>query len=167
MHLEANGKSLVQTLAGPCSVAFLLMLLFSIDAFPQQDSVRALAPLRLDALFSMPKISPWGPVALSPDGQFVVYPVCVTTRKSIETDAQYKSITRSGVPRIFEGCELQITNTQTRETTTLLNGGNSWFAVWSPDGQKVAFYSDHDSIANLWIWNRTTRKAAKVSPAAI
>lgn len=168
MHLKANRKSLVQALAGPCSVAFLLMLLFSIDVFPQQDaSSRPLAPLPLDTLFSMPRISAWGPVALSPDGQLVVYPVCMTTRKSVESDARYKSITRSGAPRIFEGCELQITNTQTRETTTLLNDGNSWFPVWSPDGQKVAFYSDHDRIANLWTWDRTTGKAAKVSPAVI
>jgi len=168
MHLKADPKSLVRRLAGASLLVFLFTFIFGIDAIGQQDaSVPTSPPLRLDALFSIPKITAWGPIALAPDGQLVVYPVCITTRKSIETDARYKSVMRSGTPRIFEGCELQITDTQTRETTTLLSGGNSWFPVWSPDGQKVAFYSDHENIANLWIWNRTTRKAARVSPAGI
>ena len=150
------------------SFAVLLSLAVASETFPQQAaSTTSSMPLRLDALFSMPKIVVWGPVALSPDGQSVVYPVCFTTRKSVETDARYKAFTRSGVPRIFEGCELQITDTQTGETAPLLTGGSSWFPAWSPDGQKVAFYSDHDSVANLWIWNSRTRKAAKVSPAII
>jgi len=158
---------LLRKLGGYSSVAFLFVVL-AIEVFPQQaTSVPTLTPLPLDALFSMPKFALLGSVALSPDGQFVVYPVCITTKKSVETDARYKSFNRSGVPRVFEGCKLQITNTQTSETTALLSGGDSWFPVWSPDGQKVAFYSDHDNVANLWIWNRASRKAAKVSPAVI
>jgi dipeptidyl aminopeptidase/acylaminoacyl peptidase len=168
VRLQANRKPLIGTLFGRCSVVVLFVATFGVEVFPQQAaSDPELAPLPLNALFSMPKIAVWGPIALSPDGQLVVYPVCVTASKVVETDARYKDITRSGAPSIFEGCELKITNTQTRETTTLLTGGNSWFPVWSPNGQKVAFYSDHDSIANLWIWNRTTRKAGKVSPALI
>lgn len=160
-------KPLPRGFGGYCSVAFLFVA-FAIEVFPQQvASDPTSTPLRLEALFSMPKFAALGPVALSPDGQFVVYPVCSTTKKSVEIDARYKAFTRSGVPRVFEGCKLQITNTQTNETTALLSGGNSWFPVWSPDGQKVAFFSDHDNVANLWIWNRGSRKAAKVSPAVI
>jgi dipeptidyl aminopeptidase/acylaminoacyl peptidase len=148
--------------------ALMLVIIFSVAAFPQQVTAEPkIAPLPLDVLFAMPKFTPFGSIALSPDGQLVVYSVCFSMRKSLEKDPRYGVITRSGTPRIFEGCELRIINTETRETTNLINGGNSWFPVWSPNGKRLAFYSDRDGFANLWIWERSTRKPWKVSDLLI
>jgi dipeptidyl aminopeptidase/acylaminoacyl peptidase len=55
-----------------------------------------------------------------------------------------------------------VTNTKTGESLPL--GGpksSSWAAVWSPDGSKVAFYSDEGGEPGLWIWDMASRKAER------
>src|SRR4029079_10830261 len=39
--------------------------------------------------------------------------------------------------------------------------------VWSPDGKHVAFYSDRDGKARLWVWTRETRTIRRVSDAPV
>ena len=58
--------------------------------------------------------------------------------------------------------EAHLTNTRTGEELRL--GGaasSSWAPVWSPDGKRVAFYSDEGGSAGLWIWSLATRKALR------
>jgi dipeptidyl aminopeptidase/acylaminoacyl peptidase len=55
-----------------------------------------------------------------------------------------------------------LTNTKSGEVIRLGGDkGASWGAVWSPDGQRVAFYSDDSGTASLWIWSKATRKAER------
>jgi dipeptidyl aminopeptidase/acylaminoacyl peptidase len=100
------------------------------------------------------------PVALSPDGQWVAY-----TIENVDTvpraTHQYSA---TGFP-FAEGdsrMEATITNTKTGETLRL--GGaksSSWAAVWSPDGSRVAFYSDEGGEPGVWIWDMATRRAER------
>jgi dipeptidyl aminopeptidase/acylaminoacyl peptidase len=100
------------------------------------------------------------PIALSPDGQWVSYTV-----EAIETvpraTHQYSA---TGFP-FAEGnsrMEATITNLKTGETIRL--GGvksSSWAAVWSPDGSRVAFYSDEGGEPGVWIWSMATKKAER------
>jgi dipeptidyl aminopeptidase/acylaminoacyl peptidase len=38
----------------------------------------------------------------------------------------------------------------------------SWAPVWSPDGRRVAFYSDEGGTAGLWIWDRSTGRSTRI-----
>jgi dipeptidyl aminopeptidase/acylaminoacyl peptidase len=50
-----------------------------------------------------------------------------------------------------------LTNTRTGEVIRLGSPRSaSWGAVWAPDGQRVAFYSDEGGEAGVWIWERAT-----------
>ncbi len=64
--------------------------------------------------------------------------------------------------------EVWITNTKTRENLDLTGGtGSSWGPVWSPDGKRLAFYSDRSGEAGLWVWERSTGKARRLSHAIV
>src|SRR5262249_1309314 len=57
-----------------------------------------------------------------------------------------------------------ITDTKSGQTTNLTEGkGTSWSPVWSPDGNYLAFYSDRNGQANLWLWEKSSRTLRLVS----
>ncbi len=41
--------------------------------------------------------------------------------------------------------------------------GNSWSPVWSPDGSRLAFYSDRDGQPNVWVWEKETNQFRKLA----
>jgi dipeptidyl aminopeptidase/acylaminoacyl peptidase len=43
--------------------------------------------------------------------------------------------------------------------------GVSFCPVWSPDGTKLAFFSDRDDTMRVWVWERATNKLRAVSSA--
>ena len=100
------------------------------------------------------------PIALSPDGQWVAHTV-ETVDTVPRATHQYSA---TGFP-FAEGdsrMEATLTNTKTGENIVL--GGpksSSWAAVWSPDGTRVAFYSDEGGEPGVWIWSFATRKAER------
>jgi len=109
--------------------------------------------------------SPSTPVDLSPDGKWVAYTLKDDRRmeKASEGNARLY-FTRTGVYRGSLGCDVWITNTQTGQTKNLTEGkGSSWSPVWSPDGNYLAFYSDRDGAARLWVWERSSGKLRQAS----
>lgn len=38
---------------------------------------------------------------------------------------------------------------------------STWSVVWSPDGQRVAFFSEEGSEAGLWVWERSTEQTTR------
>ncbi|WP_295632760.1 prolyl oligopeptidase family serine peptidase [Novosphingobium sp.] len=100
-------------------------------------------------------------ITYSPDGQWIAY--TVSTPDFLPKASLFFSA--SGVP-FAEGLdrkEAHITNTHTGEEVRL--GGSessSWAPAWSPDGKRVAFYSDDGGQAGLWVWNLATRKAERI-----
>jgi dipeptidyl aminopeptidase/acylaminoacyl peptidase len=99
---------------------------------------------------------------LSPDGQWIAH--TVSTDESVPRD----TISQTYSPTGFSFAEgdsrmvIHLTNTKTGEVIQL--GGpksTSWAAVWSPDGSRVAYYSDEGGEAGIWIWERATKKATR------
>jgi len=113
-------------------------------------------PLPLDVAADMRGHNGRSPIALSPDGQWVAH--TVETGDTIPRATHQFSATGFPFAEGDSRMEATITNTRTGEDITLGSPtGSSWAAVWSPDGSRVAFYSDEGGEAGLWIWSMATR----------
>jgi len=108
------------------------------------------------------------PINLSPDGKWVAYTTEDLRKKETVEDEEHRQFTRTGVSFVVMGCTVWIANTQTGEAINLTGGqGSSWGPVWSPSGDHLAFFPDHDGQAHLWIWEKTSKKIRRVSDAIV
>jgi len=85
----------------------------------------------------------------SPDGHFMAYTLLTSTDSNKES-----SFHDCGQHTV---CTIWVADMWT-QTTHALTGAEeaSLLPSWSPDGMKLAFYSDHDGTLKLWIWDRQT-----------
>jgi dipeptidyl aminopeptidase/acylaminoacyl peptidase len=108
-----------------------------------------------------------GSIAISPDGQSVVFSVCDRRKRPVEVDPRYQTFTRQYVPTVFVGCSLMITDVRTSKVSRIISTGSSWSPEWSSDGHTLAFYSDHDGAARLWLWEKKSESVRRVSNAIV
>lgn len=143
-----------------CLALVLALSASAVPVFARTAPTALRAPLPLEVATQMNTHNGRSPIELSPDGKWVAH-----TYSSAETVARDTVLyTASGFP-LAEGngrMHAVITHTRTGETIRLGGGdGASWGAVWSPDGRRVAFYSDAGGEAGLWIWEKATRIARR------
>ena len=60
-----------------------------------------------------------------------------------------------------------IADVRTAKVSKTIGSGSSWSPEWSNDGQSLAFYSDHDGAARLWIWEKKSESIRRVSNAIV
>ncbi len=102
---------------------------------------------------------------ISPDGELLATNVCDPGRFSIQAheigtplinDAEYRS----------RGCDIWLVALKSGRTRNLTAAvGGNWAPSWSPDGRMLAFHSNRDGQAKLWIWERESDTFRKVSDA--
>lgn len=117
-------------------------------------------PLPLDVATSIRSHNGRSPVDLSPDGEWLAH----TFGRHETVPRQTRWFAPTGFPFAEGNARMQAALTNTRTAQVIRLGGDkgaSWGAVWSPDGQRVAFYSDDSGEAALWIWDRATGKAER------
>ena len=117
-------------------------------------------PLTLEVAADTRELNGRSPVALSPDGRWVAY--TIQTVDTIPRATHQYSAT--GFPFAEGDSRMEATVTDTVSGETIRLGGpksSSWGAVWSPDGRRVAFYSDEGGEPGLWVWDLATRKAER------
>jgi WD40 repeat protein len=115
-------------------------------------------PLPLDVVTSLRSHNSRSPVNLSPDGEWLAH----TYGRDETVPRQTAMFARSGFPFAEGNARMQAALTNTRNGQVIRLGGDkgvSWAPVWSPDGQRVAFYADDSGEASLWIWERSSGKS--------
>jgi dipeptidyl aminopeptidase/acylaminoacyl peptidase len=125
-----------------------------------QTAARVREPLPIETAADALGHNGRSPIALSPDGQWVSH--TIETADTIPRATHQYS--KTGFPFAEGDSRMQatITNLKTSESIPLGSPkSSSWAAVWSPDGSRVAFYSDEGGEPGLWIWSMATRKAER------
>lgn len=108
------------------------------------------------------------PLALSSDGKWAAVTMVRPNRAASSADAGASYFSRNGVSETTFGSDIWLVNTEMGETKNLtLEQGHSWGASWSPDGRLLAFYSDRDGLARLWIWSRERQTLRRLSEAVV
>jgi dipeptidyl aminopeptidase/acylaminoacyl peptidase len=142
------------------SVVVCITLSAVVSALAQE---KQLAPLPVQAAISARTFSTT-PFSLSNDGEWIAYALNDPSRSQLVTEERHRFITPTGTPPVQIGCDIWITNTRTQETRNLTQGkGNSWAPSWSPDNTYLAFFSDRNGIANLWVWEKSSGTLRKLS----
>lgn len=91
-------------------------------------------------------------IAVSPDGNQLAVVVQSYRRHQAERGISERFLP-SGLPIAFEGSEIWLVNVKNGGSRNLTpHWGTSYKPAWSPDGKKLAFYSDKHGKAQLWIW---------------
>jgi dipeptidyl aminopeptidase/acylaminoacyl peptidase len=121
----------------------------------------------VDAALAQPSFQPFAPVTLSPDGRWVAYTLKYANR-AISRSAIDTWYTRTGVASTALGTRVRITELATGRTLVVGDdSATSWAPSWSPDGRYLAFYSDADGVAHLWVRETTTGRTHRVGNAIV
>ena len=122
----------------------------------------------VEAMLRSPYVPTAGSTSLSPDGERFAYTICDFAKSGAArpTDPRdpHRDFTNRGVPIQWVGCVIWITDMRTSEQHPLTSDDStSWAPSWSSDGTRLAFYSDRDGIARLWLWTASDKKFRRLS----
>ena len=122
-------------------------------------------PIDVATLRSIRKFTGHAPVALSPDGNLAAYGIVPIQREIPDPPS---GMLPSGASTGVFGIELWLADVADGTARVLTPGwGSSWGPRWSPDGQRLAFYSDRNGVAQVWLWNRATGEVRAASEAPV
>ena len=130
-----------------------------LPALAQAQKLRE--PLPLEIAVSLRGHNGRSSLALSPDGKWLVH--TVETADTMKSDAGRYSNT--GMPFAEGDARMEATLTEVASGKSIALGGSSassWAPVLSPDGSRIAFYSDQGGEAGLWIWDIETGDKTRV-----
>lgn len=157
--MESWGRSLL--LSG---VLATMPAMAAHAATANTDSTRAF-PYEL--AFQMRELRRSDLYSASPDGSRIA--TVVVTRP--EERQQSVRFLENGTPIDAQGARIQVLRTNDRaspDRAAICEGkGNQWSPVWSPDGGRVAFYSDIDGAPRVWLMEVASGACRRVSDAIV
>jgi dipeptidyl aminopeptidase/acylaminoacyl peptidase len=133
---------------------------------PREMRAQTPVPLSIETALAQPSFPPYTPLLLSPDGKWVVYSLRVPARIGRPVGTSWFEST--GVPSTAEGGRVRITELRTGRTLAVGNEtATNWGPSWSPDGRYLAFYSNADGRARLWVRETASGRTRRVSDAIV
>ena len=150
-------------------IATTLIIITQFAFFHSSFAQEKPAPLPVEVALAQKSFPPWGPLSLSPNGQWIAYTLKDLRKREIRQGSRYQYFTPTGVGYPAAGGQVWLTNISTGQNISLKpkTGSSSWAPVWSPNGNYLAYYSDEGGMAHLWIWERETGQARVVSDAIV
>lgn len=140
----------------------ILLCAPSVELFAQARRTLG-EPLPLDVAVSLRAHNGRSPINISPDGRWVAHTIQSIER--VPRDSTSGLYSATGFPFAEGDARMEATITDTRTGEVVRLGGatsSSWAPVWSPDGDRVAFYSDEGGTAGLWIRETASLAAVRV-----
>ena len=127
---------------------------------------RTVVPLDVRDVLEMREFTYRTPIGLSPDGEWLAYTVESQSERELISNERYQIYTPTGAVVEAAASSVCVTNVKTGETKRLIEKpSHSWGGSWSPNGRFLAFYSDKDGHAAVWLWNRESGNLRKASNA--
>ena len=135
------------------------------------DETALAQPLAIEEATELNGFAPYGGItALSPDSSQVAYTACDMKRASEQRAGIVGrgAMATADAPPYTAGCDVWISALDGGIARNITGGlGNSWGAVWSPDGKRLAFLSDRDGKPQLFVWEAKSSAIRKVTEAAV
>jgi dipeptidyl aminopeptidase/acylaminoacyl peptidase len=145
------------------SMAILMLLAACAEGAGQVPSTLR-EPLPLELVTSLHGHNGRSPINMSSDGAWVAH--TVRTPDRVPRDSISRRWSASGFPFAEGDARMQATLSNASTGEVVQPGGErgaSWAPVWAPDGRRVAFYSDEDGTAGLWLHDPTTRRSTRLT----
>ena len=143
-----NWKNIVNIFFG----LFICLIAFTITAIGEGEKMN---PLTLDDLFKFNTFVRYVPIDITADGNWLAYDT--QNREQYEGGGGNTAYSKTGVMIEMAYGTIWVTNTRTGEHRNLTpDWGSSWAPRWSPDGTRLAFYSDRMGQPHLYVWNRVS-----------
>ena len=146
-----------------------MTLLLGITLLLRPLYSQELVPIPIKEILDAKRFPTSTGIRLSPNRKLVAY--TLIDRRQTEAmlaDAADSSAHRgTGVPKALVGSSVWLTDLKTGESKNLTREwrASSWEPVWSPDGRRLAFYSDRTGEVGLWVWDLGTSSSKRVSNA--
>lgn len=126
-----------------------------------------LAPIPVQEALGTKRLALYTSIVTSPDGRYVAYTVEDNARADrVPRPWNGNQLTESGATLLCYGCDVYVTDLQTKQTLNASGSvGSSHYVSWSPDAKRIAFYSDRDGQMRVWTYELATRNLRRVSAA--
>ncbi|MBS1852801.1 MAG: S9 family peptidase [Acidobacteria bacterium] len=122
--------------------------------------------LPAETILQAPRFDDFEP-DLSPDGKWLAY----TLRDPVRTRLDQNSngfFSDTGAPTSVAGTDVWITNIATGKSENVTLGkGSNWGVSWSPDNKLLAFYSDRDGHARVWLYDASNKSIRRLSKSIV
>ena len=121
----------------------------------------------INDILCLERLSNPHPIAVSADGNRLAV-VTQSHRRRQTIEKVDERLLPTGLLVGSEGSEILLIDIKSGESRNLTpNWGTSYRPAWSPDGKKLAFYSDKHGSAQLWMWEGDESEPRTVSDVTI
>ncbi|WP_083918853.1 S9 family peptidase [Rudaea cellulosilytica] len=152
----------------PAILAFCLgALLNGADAIAASGKTESTRAYPYELAFQMRELRRSDLYTASPDGTRVA---AVVLMRPDEREQSVRFL-ENGSPIDAQGAHILVSSAGERPTpdhAPICGGkGNQWSPVWSPDGRRLAFYSDIDGSPRVWVMETNGGACRRVSDAVV